>query len=331
MIEELLPRYCEGDVTEEEKQLVEEWIARSDENYRIVRQIYTIYLAADTLHVLDKGVDTEKALANVSSRMSKSGHVSWFIWMQRIAAVLFIPVLITLLMQNFNSEELEAQMIEMKTNPGMTTTFSLPDGTVVYLNSESSLSYPSRFDGKTRGVVLRGEAFFSVMKDHEKRFIVSTPHGASVEVLGTVFNVEAFPKDSIISTTLVEGKVSFVYNKRGQSESHILTQGQKLVYNSNNQQVTIKPTAGVSETAWKDGKIIFSDTPLPKALRMLEKRYNVEFVITSRRFEGDSFSGSFKHQRLDRILEVFKVSSGIKWRYLDSKDASDIKTKIEIY
>ncbi len=95
----------------------------------------------------------------------------------------------------------------------MTTTVDLPDGSKVYLNSESSLIYPSSFSGEKRNVQLKGEAFFEVQKDREHRFIVSGPCQTQIEVLGTSFNVEAFERDSFISTTLVEGKVRFAYQK----------------------------------------------------------------------------------------------------------------------
>ena len=89
--------------------------------------------------------------------------------------------------------------------------------------------------------------------------------------------------------------------------------------------------SGESEIAWKEGKIIFRNTPLEEGLRMLEKRYNVEFIIKNNRLKGDSFTGTFTNQRLERILEYFRLSSQIRWRYLDSPDMKDEKSKIEIY
>ncbi len=222
-------------------------------------------------------------------------------------------------------------MIEVKTNPGMTTTVDLPDGTKVYLNSESSLTYPSFFSKDKRDVKLTGEAFFEVQKDPEHRFIVSGPHHTQIEVLGTSFNVEAFERDSFISTTLVEGKVRFAYQKNQQPATVDMKPGQKLMYDTTSSQVKLIQTSGETETAWKDGKIIFQATPLPEALRMLEKRFNVTFVLSNNRLRGEAFNGSFTNQRLERILEIFKISSNIKWRYLDTGDTTNERTRIEIY
>lgn len=331
-IEETLPRYCSGEATIEECRMVEEWMQQSDDNYRIVKQMYAIDQIMGTVQMESK-VDTEKALASVSHRMSKaSSRITWFIWMQRVAAVLFIPLLITFAIQNFAPSRGEvAQMIEVKTNPGMTTTVDLPDGSKVYLNSESRLTYPTSFNGEKRNVHLEGEAFFEVKKDSEHHFVVSGPCHTQVEVLGTSFNVEAFEKDSFISTTLLEGKVRFAYEKNQQLATVVMKPGQKLMYNTTSSQVNLLQTSGETETAWKDGKIIFLATPLPEALRMLEKRYNVTFVLSNNRLRGEAFNGSFTNQRLERILEIFKISSNIKWRYLDTQDTTNERTRIEIY
>lgn len=85
------------------------------------------------------------------------------------------------------------------------------------------------------------------------------------------------------------------------------------------------------ETAWKDGKIIFYDTPMDEILRILGKRYNVEFMVSNQRIKEYSFTGTFSTQRLERILEFFKISSRINWRYVDSENISDRKQKIELY
>ncbi|KKB57905.1 FecR family protein [Parabacteroides gordonii] len=331
IVNELLPRYCEGAVSPEERKIVEVWIKQSDENRRIAKQIHTIYLATDTINILEK-VNTEKALEKVFSGMETKRRYIWWNRIQRIAAVLLIPALITIVVQNMEKESpREVRMVEVKTNPGMTTTLDLSDGTTVCLNSESTLRYPSSFEGDQRMVTLMGEAYFNVTKNEKQRFIVSTPHNAQIEVLGTSFNVEAFEKDTMIAATLMEGKIRFAYSGGDQSKSIVMEPGQKLVYDSNRMQARVYKTTGESEVAWKDGRIVFLDTPFQQALRMLEKRYNVEFVVSTIRYERDSFTGSFTNQRLERILEVFKISSDLRWRYIDTKETSKEKTRIEIY
>ena len=330
-IDELLPRYCEGQVTEEERLLVEAWMNESEENRRVAKQTHSLYLATDTIHVMKK-VDTEKALSRVKGRITGRKKTMWWEWAQRAAAVLFIPLLVVQLVHYWGGDEQElAQMLEVKTNPGMTTSLTLSDGTVVFLNSESRLTYPSHFNGDTRNVTLQGEAYFEVAKNPEKRFIVSTSHQSQIEVLGTHFNIEAYEKDDKVLATLVEGKIGFIFTQDNVSKKVLMDPGQKLVYDSRDCKVQLYATSGESETAWKEGKIIFRNTPLEEGLRMLEKRYNVEFIIKNDRLKGDSFTGTFTNQRLERILEYFQLSSQIRWRYLDSPNIKDEKSKIEIY
>lgn len=329
-IEFLLPRYCEGIATAEEQQRVKDWIQESEEHYRIVKQMEMLYLAADTIHVMSK-VNTEKALVKVKGKRMGKRIVPWWEWAQRVAAVLFLPLLTALLIQYYGGRDDVVQMLEAKTNPGMTTSVILPDSTVVYLNSESSLRYPSTFEGQDqRKVELIGEAFFKVTKNVEKHFIVSTSHQSQIEVLGTSFNVEAYENTPDVSTTLIEGKVNFSFRSGSQKKQIVLKPGQKVVYDSANGATRLYETSGETETSWKDGKIIFNNTSLEDALHILGKRYNVVFTQTNAHLD-DSFTGTFTNQRLERILEYFKLSSNIRWRYIDGKDVSQQKTHIEIY
>ena len=206
-------------------------------------------------------------------------------------------------------------------------------GTIVYLNSESSLSYPSRFNGDFRKVTLSGEAYFEVAKDPEKKFILSTTHQSQIEVLGTCFNVEAYEQNTEVITTLIEGKVDFMFEKDAGVKHVFLSPREKLVYDSETDKVHLYKTSGKSELAWKDGEVVLDNTPLEEALWMLEKRYSVKFVIKNEKLKNSSFTGTFTNQRLEKILEYFKVSSKIRWQHInDDKDGSDRKKEIiEIY
>lgn len=330
-IESLLSRYFDGSLVESERLIVEEWIKQSEENKAVAKQIYTLYLATDTWRVIKK-VDTEKALTKVKRQMTVKQSLSVWEWIQRVAAILFIPLLITSLITHLQpKEEFVAQMMEIKTNPGMTATVVLSDSTVVYLNSESKLQYPSTFNGAMREVTLSGEAFFEVKKNEKKRFVVSTNHQSKIEVLGTSFNVEAYDTDSCITTTLLEGAINFIVKTNNEIEQVKLEPGQKVVYNTINSHFDLYSTSCKTETSWKNGELIFSNTSLEEALHMLEKRFGVLFRIKNQQLKSNAFTGVFTEQRLDRILEYFKISSNIQWRYIDNSNISQHKNLIEIY
>ena len=275
-MEDLLIKYYEGSLSTEDSKRVEAWIRSSKENAEIARFVLQATLAIDS-EVVMKCVNTDKALERVNRQIIKKKAISCLVWMERAAAVLFIPLLIASSLLWKKDTFKEVRMIVVKTNPGMTTDLSLPDGTKVSLNSGSILTYPEIFSGNERKVMLSGEAFFDVARDEEKKFIVETLHATKVEVLGTAFNLEAF------------------------------------------------------SNAWKDNKLVFQNTIFDEAMRMLEKRFNVDVVVTSDKYKKDAFTGSFTDQRLDRILEIFKLSSGIHWRYDSSANLTDKKSKIIIY
>ena len=329
IIETLLPRYCTGQVTDIERQQVKNWMNESEENRRIVREHFVLYLTSG-----QKRVNVEKALCKVKQHMSPHKRTTWLQWIQRIAAVLFIPVVAaaTLLVYYQNGEEsISPQIWKMNVKPGMTASLTLPDSTIVYLNSGSSLSYPSFFSGKKREVALSGEAYFQVTPNANKKFIVSTPDQSRIEVLGTCFNIEAYEQDNEITTTLIKGKVNFLYNQNDSTRQIALSPSQKLIYTPETNKVKLTKTTGISETAWKENKIIFDNTPLEEILHIVGKTYNVEFIIKNKNLKKRKFTGCFNNQPLERVLEHFKRSSTIRWKYIQDEEYKNEKERIEIY
>ena len=312
--EQLLIRYCAGQATEQECALIEAWVAQSVEHEQLLRQLMSLSWHADLLRVVPQ-LDTEKAWQQVYRKLQgKTISLPRRLWMkfQLVAAILIFPLMMTFGVLYYDAvqpAEESVCLVEIRTNPGMTTQFELPDGSKVHLNSESVLRYPATFTKAARQVELEGEAYFEVEKDPEHPFVVKAPHQTQIEVLGTTFNVEAFATEQQIQATLLTGKIYDVAT----AKPHVL------------------PTNGQAEVAWVDGKIIFDATPLPEALRMLEKRFHVRLILRNARLKDEAFTGTFTTQRLERILDVFELSSGIHWRYIDNPDKSEEKTTIEIY
>ena len=158
-----------------------------------------------------------------------------------------------------------------------------------------------------------------------------------LEVLGTEFNVDAYPKEDFVAASLVSGKVNFHCLQQGHETVHVMVPGQKVIYNFADEELVCANTSIESDVAWKSGKIIFRDTPIEDALRILSKRFDVDFRLINSQLEEYCFTGTFINQRLDRILEHFKIASGIKYRCIDiekTKKGEEIvkgKSVIEIY
>lgn len=329
-IESLLCRYCAGTATAEERSQVEDWILQSEENQKIARQLYHLYLATDTCLTL-RDTDTEKALRKVRKKMKSPRIHPWWEPVQRIAAILLIPLALAYCISYFKSDVPSAQLVEIRTRPGTMTTLVLPDSSVVVLNSESVLRYPTFFTENERKVSLEGEGYFSVTKDPEKQFIIRTPGEGEIRVYGTEFNVEAYPKDRLVKTTLVSGKVSFTFN--GRSEETLLSPGQKATYDPGKETVTVAEAFVEGAIAWKDGKLIFHDTPFDEILDRLGKQYGVDFILRHKALRQYTFTGTFVRQPLNRILEHFTLSSKIQFKPVKENNPAiqREKEKIEVY
>ena len=330
--EALLLRYFEGEVTLSEKEEIEKWIISSEANKKLAKQIYYLSFATKTMDTL-KRTDARAALKEVRGRIRRERQLQWGRWAQRAAAILAIPLLLSTLYLWMNSNgQSKANFIEIRTNPGMITSTTLPDGTYVTLNSNSTIIYPSHFDKESRKVQLNGEAYFKVTKDANHPFKVITPQKAVVKVYGTQFNVEAYADDKTITATLVEGSIAMAYeNKKSNWAEQKIQPGQEIVYTAAQQQIKIDQADVEVATSWKDGKLIFRDTPFKEVLKMLSKRFDVDFVVKNPKCFEASFTGVLEKQRLGRILEYISVSSSIKFKYTESNNIHQEKQKIEVY
>lgn len=185
--------------------------------------------------------------------------------------------------------------------------FTLPDGTKVWLNADSKISFPSKFSGKERRILLSGEGYFEVAKDKAHPFIVVTdPAGGrasqEVEVLGTHFNINSYEDEPQIRTTLLEGsvRVASLSSKRG--ESVILKPNQQAVNTGNSIRVNaVDPADAI---AWKEGSFSFSNESLGSIMRKVARWYNVE-VIYKDDLQGKTFSGAVS--RFDQVSTLLKM------------------------
>ncbi|GAA0885102.1 DUF4974 domain-containing protein [Sphingobacterium siyangense subsp. cladoniae] len=210
-------------------------------------------------------------------------------------------------------------VLELATPLGGIYQITLPDGTKVWLNAGSSLKYPMSFAKNERRVSLEGEAFFEVTKDSARPFKVLSK-GQEIEVLGTAFNVNAYPDNTAIKTTLVNGKVKLSNDKR-YSEAIYLLPGQQST-NTNNGKIQLANVDTAPFTAWKEGLFYFDETPLSDALQQIGRWYNVEV-----KYKGEvpqtHFYGRIKRSKpLRDVLDVLE-EGGLRFE-LSKSDEKNI-------
>jgi transmembrane sensor len=189
----------------------------------------------------------------------------------------------------------------------------LPDGTKVWLNAASSLSYPTAFTGNERHVKLTGEAYFEVAKNKAKPFFV-TINDVQVRVLGTHFNIEAYSDDSEIKATLLEGSVQVTKNK---SES-LLKPGQQAVINNNSNNITVADANIDDVMAWKNGYFIFDHDNITGIMKKVSRWYDVDIEYNGN-YDDQKFGGTFYRSKniaelLQHLEKVGKVHFTITGR-----------------
>lgn len=175
----------------------------------------------------------------------------------------------------------------------------LSDGTLVWLNADSEITFPSSFDGKERKVLAKGELFFDVTEDKAKPFIVETPTG-KIRVLGTAFNVHCY-KDEVTMTTLVRGKIAYSLGE----DSVILTPGQQCVVEDN--RLSVREVDTYDYVSWIDEVLVFKDKELDEIMNSLSRLYDVDIYYENPELKRLPFTGSFKqYENLDKIVRMIE-------------------------
>ncbi len=195
---------------------------------------------------------------------------------------------------------------------GKSSDVVLPDGTVVMLNSESTISYHSDVQNQKRIVQLAGEANFKVTKNPHKPFVVST-ECFDVEVLGTTFNVKTYESDNEQEVALLEGKVKLTTRHQEKDTTIFLKPNEKAVYDKLTGKLTVKSTDNKLETAWMKGVLMFHTESLLDINKELERKYDVKIKMNCPALENDSFTGVFENKSLVEVLDNLKIHYGFNY------------------
>lgn len=232
------------------------------------------------------------------------------IW-YRTAVAAVITVILSLSVWNIliSDKETNTTPFLAEVPAGNKVKLTLPDKSIVNLNSESFLSYTFQ-EGK-RITELTGEAYFQVEKDKNHPFIIQVGN-LNIEVLGTSFNVCSYPDEDIIETTLIEGSIR-LYDSEKPAESFILKPDQKAIYSKNNRNIHFVNTDNKKETAWTRNHFVFESEKLSTVLLRIERWYGVKIELLCPEIGNDRISGSFKNEQLPYIMEALKIQYGFQY------------------
>ena len=321
-INNIIARYFGGTATPDDIERLRHWIEQSPENKRIFFEQQDLWEAlAPSFSVTDS--DTEKAERKV---MAKAGIAprrfgiirKLVVFWSRIAAVAILPLIAVVAYFLLKPEKVPLQDITLSTYYGCTSKATLPDSTVVWLNANSSLSYPQdlMYDGK-REVNLHGEAYFDVYSDAAHPFTVHTQY-ISVTATGTEFNVNAYDQNA--SVTLAEGKVEI----SDTGKCIPLQPGEHMQIE--NGIPTVSKNVDLNKyCSWRNGVLIFEDEPINSICRRLEQIYNVKFDIDPA-VSDRTFRFILKGENLSEIMNLFQLTAPIVCITEDDSHSADADT-----
>lgn len=202
------------------------------------------------------------------------------------------------------------ELYRLYAQKGQRATMKLPDGTVVWLNSDSRIVFDSQYNTTARIINLSGEAFFKVAKNPHKKFIVHC-NGVNVEALGTQFNVKGYTSDGEVTTTLEHGKVKVSAHR----QCVILTPKNVATYNTERGTLLKSKIEDLGATDyWRSNSMVFNSEELESIAKTIERMYNVKVEIKKQKLKHIKFSGTIRNRSLENILQVLSSTYLLKYK-----------------
>ena len=329
--QDILKKFFRNECSEKEIEQLSHWMNDENEQTEIEHLIDELWYQSEALPE-SVDVNSDKIFEQVQQKINQQGNKkvyrrkrahsflfndkNVFRKMAKIAAVFLLPVLLLTAgyyLVNHHSEN-KIAFNTVIVPKGQKKVITLSDGTRVWINSGSTFRYPKTFKGKNREVQLTGEAFFDVTHNQKHPFIVST-NEVNIKVLGTVFNVSAYPDDHSITTTLVRGRV--VAYRKSASETLgnrvFLFPGQEAKYSSAEQRFTLTTVNAGKAGSWKSGNLMFNNTPLTEVVKKLNRWYNVNIQIQDTTIETYLYSVNFKNKPLKTVEEILSEITPVRF------------------
>jgi ferric-dicitrate binding protein FerR (iron transport regulator) len=290
---------------------VEEWKNSNDFDKELFAKTELIYQATEGNSYVNDSINTARDQFFKTVKIEESTSYSWKN-VFKYAAMLALVIATSL----YSYQQLSGQkeQILVQTSFGEHKQINLPDGSVVWLNASSKLSYKPK---NPRTIYLEGEAFFEVAKDKKHPFTVSTADHLKVKALGTSFNVKSYSKNTFTETILFTGKVEVTSDKYFKNKILMLP-NDKVTFIKNSREI-IKSKANFikSSIAWKEGKIQFKNKPFKEIANDLNIQFNIKISFENVALSNSKFTGSFdKATPINEILETLKLSKQFDYNQL---------------
>lgn len=336
--------YLKSPGTFSESEKFHKWIEENGENKEIFDECLDIWQAShisDSANVYDSGLAWQEMKKTLKLPVRNEQKINWHVVLSVAAASLLLIISTFYFYQKYSLAKQSDVTTEYVVPYGSKSHVILPDGSKIWLNAGTKLTYGGLFGIKERTVVLNGEAFFDV-KPSKFPFIVNTSE-IEIKVVGTLFNVKAYSEEKKIETTVTKGKVE-VFQKSANKKVQLTQNQQATLYvgknadqvsekksnkkshlietkNDKNEPVVLKVDNNITPelfTSWKDNKWMIERESLENLATMLERKYNVNIVFKDDALKNYIFSGVLKDETLSQVLEAIKLTAPISYS-LDEK------------
>ena len=293
--ERLIAKYLGGQASEDDTRKLLEWIEEDEQNRELFFQIKAAW---DNLGALKIYFNPDKEWKKLHRRINKIRRLNYqgfWIRFSQIAAVFIIAFAVGWFVKTQLTKERGESWLRVTVPTGQVTQLTLSDSSIVWLNSESTLRYPSDFS-EQRNVLLSGEAYFDVKEDKEHPFTVKTDY-MNVQVMGTRFNVKAYRDDVEFQATILDGQVSLRDGISNKARS-ILYKGDQASFNRSNNKLSVLQLTENPERSigWIKGRYEFHDQPLSQILNFASRWYDIKFVVKDKELKNTRFTGVMKRE-----------------------------------
>jgi len=295
-----LHRFFEGEATKEEKRAIKQWLETSadhkDELFK-EREFFDALILSDH----------NKASRSFAPKGKRISLSKWMWEIGKVAVIAIILITIGFHLYNRKMEEIRLATHTVIVPAGQRANILLPDGTHVWLNACSEISYPAFFSGSNREIELNGEAYFEVKHNARQPFIVHTQQ-YDIEVLGTSFNVESYPDSHDFSAALMEGMIE-VTNRIDPVDHLKLSPDQKVTVV--NGRLIPQSIDDFDIYRWREGLICFKETPFEELMKRFEKCFGIEIIVQKPQLGEKVFGGKFRlSDGIDSALRILQKEGG---------------------
>jgi len=316
---EIIAKSLAGEIGDEEKAILKDWMGENEEHGRIYKDLCRLHilsvLPAETSAVRRKIRERlENEIVIQPDQEKQRKHI---LWSWAIAASVLLVVSLGLFWVHYLRNANPSQMLVMNAGTGKILKVTLPDSSVVWLNSGSQLVYPSHFANKEREVFVTGEAFFYVTHDPGRLFIVKTGP-LNICVHGTTFDVKSYLDEESIKITLVDGSIALEKTGEAHSSAIYLTPSYQALYNRVKGSIQLLQVDTEPYLSWKDGVLAFRSSRFEDIARSLERLYGFQIIIRSQKLRNETYTGRFdRNESISDILKVIQISTPFSYRIRD--------------